>query len=198
MENRPSELHDREIPDTDRSGILVVDVQDAFLQLVDQSASLVSRLSIFLQVPKKLSVPVLVTEQNPEELGTTTTKITEAVPEAPVVTKEKFNCFRSDPVREWCDKHDLEQVLVTGLMTNVCVLQSALLGTDAGYTVQVAADGCAAESVDDHGWALQRMDRLGISVTTLRTIVYGWLRGSDHPSFSELLPVLKNLDGRSG
>ncbi len=183
----------RTLLDADRCGVLVVDVQESFLGLLSDREVWLNRLAAFLQIPKSLGVPVLVTEQIPGKLGSTADPIRQAVPEAPIVPKETFDCMESDRVTDWIEDRDVDQLLLTGIMSNICIFQTAVKALERDLLVHVASDGVQAASDEDEWWSLQRMDRAGAIITTLETATYEWLRSPEHPKFSDLLPHLKAL-----
>lgn len=182
-----------ELLDTDQSGIIVTDIQTSFLSILPEDRSWIQRLCTLLQVPKQLDVPVLVTEQTPEKLGATIDPVRQALPEAEIVPKSTYNSLENEHVREWIEKHNLRHIVLTGVMTNVCILQTTLNACQEGYHIQIPSDGCAASSEEDHWWALRRMECAGAVITTLETIAHELLKSPDHPAFSDVLPVLKEL-----
>lgn len=176
-----------------RSGVLVTDIQRSFLSVLPEDQSWISQVSSFLQVPKMLDVPILITEQTPDKLGTTVDSIRQAVPESPVVHKSSYNCMDCEKVTGWIDRKEVSQLVILGVMTNICILHTALEVSSRGVDTHVPSDGTRASSQEDHWWGLRRMERAGVVVTTLETTAHEWLGSPEHEKFSELLPVLKEL-----
>jgi len=183
----------RTLLDADRSGVMVVDVQESFLGILSDADAWLDRMAAFLQIPKALDVPVIVTEQIPDKLGPTTDTLRQAVPEAPIIPKQTFDCMDSDRVTEWMNKKEVDQILLTGIMSNICIFQTAVSALEDGHLVHVASDGVRAASNKDEWWSLQRMERAGAIITTLETATYEWIRSPEHPKFSDLMPHLKAL-----
>ncbi len=183
----------RTLLDSQRCGVFVVDVQESFLGILSNQKAWLSRLAAFLQIPKALDVPVLVTEQIPEKLGSTADSIRQAVPEAPIIPKKTFDCMENEQVLSWIEEKEIDQLLVTGIMSNICIFQTAVTALNRDHLVHVASDGVQAASDEDEWWSLQRMDRAGAVITTLETAAYEWMRSPEHPKFSDLLPQLKAL-----
>lgn len=184
----------------EKSGVAIVDLQDSLMDLVTDPRNLVHRLSTFLQVPKQLDIPIRATELTPGKLGTTVSPIREAVPETRIITRNHYNCMKSASFRDWIEEKNIRQLILVGIMTNVCILQTgltALASEDPMDQIQIPSDGVGAESGEDHGWALNRLDKNGATITTLRTITYEWIQTPDRDEFSDLLPVLKELSGNT-
>ncbi|MBN1442985.1 MAG: isochorismatase family protein, partial [Planctomycetes bacterium] len=83
-------------------------------------------------------------------------------------------------------------LVITGIETHICVLQTAIECREAGYSVFVLADGVGARSRFDHDAALARMARSGVELVTWEMVVYEWLRRADSPQFKRVLPHVKS------
>jgi len=102
-----------------------------------------------------MKIPIVATEQYPKALGRT-------VSELDISTAKKFEKLQfsmmTDPVREYLKTlPDVRSVIIVGVETHVCVLQTALDLTDAGYDVHVLADGVSSQRGYDRAFALERL-----------------------------------------
>ena len=59
-----------------------------------------------------------------------------------------------------------KNIVIGGLMTEGCVLQTALGGARAGYQVYIAVDACGGQSKEIHDSAIQRLTASGIKPVT--------------------------------
>ena len=86
-----------------------------------------------------------------------------------------------------------QRLVMSGLLTEVCVVYPALNAKDEGYEVQVVADasGSATKMADDI--ALDRMRQAGIGVTStvqiISEMVADWSKGAG----PKLMPVLAGI-----
>ena len=117
---------------------------------------------------------VLATEQYPKGLGPTHPAIAWRLP-AERPAKVEFSCAAVPEVTAGLRGHGRGTVLLAGMETHVCVLQTALDLLDSGLTVFVAADAVAARSAADHELALRRMERAGAVLTTAEAAAFEWL-----------------------
>jgi nicotinamidase-related amidase len=62
-------------------------------------------------------------------------------------------------------------VVLCGVITNACVLLSALEAWDLGYSVSIVDDACAANTAEIHGAALSVARWLGCEVVTARDVL---------------------------
>ena len=80
------------ILDGSKCALLVVDVQDAFRNVVENFDRLASRIAIAVRGFQILEAPVLVTEQYPTGLGRTAVEITQVLPDDfPFIEKTAFS-----------------------------------------------------------------------------------------------------------
>jgi nicotinamidase-related amidase len=77
------------------------------------------------------------------------------------------------------------QVLVVGIETHVCVLQTVLDLLAHGFQVHVPVDAVAARFDLDHQVALERMLQAGAILTTVEAAGFELLQRAGSPEFKE-------------
>ena len=82
-------------------------------------------------------------------------------------------------------------VLLCGMETHICVMQTALAALNKGYLVHVASDAVGSRSEWNWKIGLQRMRDAGAVISSTEMMMYELLRGSGTPAFKQLLPYLK-------
>jgi nicotinamidase-related amidase len=60
-----------------------------------------------------------------------------------VVEKNFPNAFRGTALQNYLDKHKIKNLVVSGMMTHMCVDASVRAAADLGYKVTLLADACA-------------------------------------------------------
>lgn len=94
-------------------------------------------------------------------------KLTEVLSDHPVVVRGgMFNAFLFPGFVESVAATERKNLVVAGLMTEGCVLQTVLGGVRAGYNVYVAVDTCGGQSKESHDAAIQRMLGAGVVPVT--------------------------------
>ena len=104
-----------------------------------------------------------------------------------------FSCFGSDA---FCNllKHlpgRRTTLLLCGMETHICVMQTALGALREGYLVHVAADAVSSRTELNWHIGLNRMQAAGAILSSTEMMIYELLRQSGAPAFKELLPHLK-------
>lgn len=167
--------------DGDDCVLLVIDVQRGFLGKIEaeRAAQLVDRVVWLVELARRLAVPIVVTEEEPEENGSTHDAIVAALaPGHPRHVKPTFGVGGSPHIMEAASAHGRSTVVLVGLETDVCVAQSALTLLDAGVRVAVVSDAVASPDTS-HEQGLQRMRDAGVVLIGTKGLAYEWVRAVD-------------------
>ena len=92
-------------------------------------------------------------------------ELAEVLGDEPVIERGAsyaFNSFRDPEFADAIKAQNRKRLVIAGIATDGCVLQTALGGLRAGYEVYVVADAVASPSKEAHDVALQRMIMSGI------------------------------------
>ena len=104
-----------------------------------------------------------------------------------------FSCFGSD---DFCNllkrlPGQRTTLLLCGMETHICVMQTALGALREGYLVHVAADAVSSRTELNWQIGLNRMQAAGAILSSTEMMIYELLRQSSGSAFKELLPYLK-------
>ncbi len=69
----------------------------------------------------------------------------------PVVQKQVANAFRDTALKELLDDNAIEEVVVVGAMSHMCIDAAVRAAKDFGYTVTVIHDACATRDLEFGG-----------------------------------------------
>lgn len=169
------------------SGLVLVDVQEKLTPYVMQSDQLISRCAWLLRLAKTLHVPTLVCEQYPKGLGKTVSSLSAAVAEYAPIEKVHFSCYQHDLfIHEWRSLGK-KQMIIAGIETHVCVLQTALDVIDqTDDEVFVVVDAVSSRNELDHRYGLKRMQQAGIQLVTSEMVFFEWVKQAGTPEFKAL------------
>lgn len=180
-----------------RCALVVVDIQEKLLSPIFNREQLVRNAALLIRLAGILELPVLVTTQYARGLGETTPAIAallQALPTPPSpIDKVEFGCFGVEP---FCAAMkalpgNRNTVLLTGMETHICVMQTALGALAQGYLVHVAADAVGSRAKLNWQIGLQRMRDAGCVISSTEMMIYELLRRSGSDAFKRLLPFLK-------
>jgi len=115
------------------------------------------------------------------------------LPETPAIDKVMFSCFGSDMFCSLLKRLPGQRttVLLCGMETHICVMQTALGALREGYLVHVAADAVSSRTELNWKIGLERMRAAGAILSSTEMMIYELLRSSGVSAFKEMLAYLK-------
>jgi nicotinamidase-related amidase len=179
--------------EAERCALIVVDIQEKLLPPIFENTRLLKNSQLLIRLAGILKIPALVTTQYAKGLGNTTPEIASLLPDAQPIDKQMFSCFGSD---QFCSllkrlPGNRNTVLLCGMESHICVMQTALGALREGYIVHVASDAVSSRTEWNWKIGLDRMRAAGAVISSTEMILYELLRSSGSPAFKELLPYLK-------
>lgn len=167
----------------EKSCLLVIDVQTRLLPGVHQSDKLVERCTALVELANALDIPVLGSEQYPEGVGPMQPVLQEQIGVENITGKTFFSCVDAPQFESRLAGLTQPQVVICGMETHACVLQSALSFKAQGKEVYVVADAVSARNPQDTELAIARMREEGVKVVSAEMVGFEWLRRSDTAGF---------------
>ncbi len=170
--------------------LVVIDMQEVFLKPIKVRERLEHNINYLIEVASILSIPSIITAQNQERLGSVIPSISSKAQCAPL-NKLCFSAMQSEPFVSQLASYGRSQVLITGVEAHICVLQTALDLLKAGYRVFIPYDAVGSRTKEDWKFALRRLERAGVIITSVESAVYEWLESAGTDQFRKVLPLLK-------
>lgn len=177
----------------DTSQLLIIDVQARLLPVMAAPERVADQCNVLLAAARELLIPVTVSEQYPKGLGASDKSLNMA-DAGQVMEKTAFSCIRDDTIAQrLADLREdgRHQVVIGGIESHVCVLQTALDLSDAGFDVNVVADAVSSRARKSVELALARMRDEGISIVNTEMAVFEWLKRAGTPEFKTLSRLIK-------
>lgn len=177
--------------------LMVVDMQERLLPAIHESARVVARARVLIQAAKILGLPIVWTEQYKKGLGETDPAIAEAIGDAArPMEKMAFGCLGDAAICKATDElaaMGRKQIILCGIETHVCVLQTALKALEAGATVFIAEDATGSRRASDRETALRRLAQAGAVPATVEMLIMEALVVAGGEIFKAILPLLKEI-----
>ena len=173
------------------SRLLLVDIQEKLIATLEEADQkrLVEACRFLSEGARIMGVPVIATEQYPQGLGPTVSSLVEFASSRPA--KKRFSAVECTGLPTAADD-DRFQVVVAGMETHVCVLQTVLDLLASGYQTYVAIDAVAGRRSIDHEVAIQRMANSGAVITTAESVLFEWCESAESPEFKQLSTLVKS------
>jgi nicotinamidase-related amidase len=177
----------------DDCALVVVDIQEKLLPPIHERERLLRNAQLLLRLAKILDIPIIATTQYARGLGRTVPEIAALLSKDEPVDKLQFGCFASE---RFCAAlkslpRQRNTLLLCGMETHICVMQTALGALNNGYVVHVASDAVGSRSEWNWKVGLERMQAAGALISSTEMIIYELLGGSGTPAFKAMLPFLK-------
>lgn len=179
--------------EAEQCALIVVDLQEKLLPPIWEKERLVRNVQLLIRLAGILKIPALVTTQYAKGLGDTVPDITSMLPDTQPIDKLMFSCFGSDVFCSLLKRLPGQRttILLSGMETHICVMQTALGALREGYLVHVASDAVSSRTELNWRIGLDRMRAAGAILSSTEMMIYELLRSSGAPAFRELLPYLK-------
>ena len=175
-----------------RTALVVIDIQEAFRSVVPDFALIASRASTAVRGFQLLEVPVIVTEQYPNGLGHTAEEIQLMLAEGTeVYEKTAFSSCGAAQFEKKLKTLKVEQVVICGLETHVCVNQTAHDLLDRGFQVHLMTDCVASRFTHDKDAGLAKMLACGVIQSSIEMALFELMRDSTHEKFREVQALIK-------
>lgn len=177
------------LSNVNESLLLLIDIQGNLLPAMrkkDQQLILDTSTRL-LRAADILDVPVLVSEQYPKGLGNTDKRLITNFPETTrIADKTTFSSCGSETFLQLLDYSGRKQIVVCGMETHVCVLQTVMNLLDRDYHIFVVEDGVCSRNKRNKRNALERMNDAGAIITNREAVMFEWLKDSTHEHFKEI------------
>lgn len=173
----------------DNSALLVIDVQEKLLPAISGHQKIVWNIERLAKATKILDVPVRVTEQYPKGLGHTVQPLNELLGNA--FEKSMFSCRECESMFAELTSAGITNLVLVGIESHICVMQTALDCVTAGFNVFLLADAIGSRSEQDHEVALKRMEASGCFVTTTEATLFEWCESSKTPEFKSISQLVR-------
>ena len=144
-----------------------------------------------------LDVPILVTEQNPSKLGKTCSEL-DITSASYFTDKTLFSMCTSGLIAHLNSMPLKNTVILLGIETHVCVLQTCLDLLDRKINVIVLADSVSSMNRGEIKIALERMRQAGAVITTSDSIIFQLVNDANSPKFKEISALIKEYNVSTG
>lgn len=177
----------------ERSALVVVDIQPNFLAPIHRGQEVLQRAKFLVEAAGELGVPIFASEQYPDRMGGTEESLSALLRryDATVEGKMRFSAGGCPGFWEWLERHERDEIILVGIESHICVLQTGHELIQTGCVVYLAADAISARTEQMHQIGIERLRHLGAEVGHSESFVYEWMQSAEHPQFRDILKLVK-------
>jgi nicotinamidase-related amidase len=171
--------------------LVAIDFQERLFPVMHDKEKLLRQVVKLIQGMNVLEIPVILTEQYPRGLGPTLPEIAELLPDVRPIEKTCFSCCDAESFNSSLKATNRKQVLICGIEAHICVYQTAVALSQAGYEVQVVADCVSSRDPENKMVSLFKMGAIGIAPTTMETALFELLKIASGDKFKQISNIVK-------
>jgi nicotinamidase-related amidase len=172
--------------------LMIIDFQEKLCKAMDGEIleKHTANVSVLLEAARELGVPVLATEQYPAGLGETLPGLKGKIQDTPL-EKMSFSCCCDESIMARVAASGRSSIIVTGMETHICVLQTVLDLLAKGFHVHVVSDGVLSRRKSNWRTGLAIASSAGAVVTSTETVLFQLLKRAGTAEFKKLSKLVR-------
>lgn len=171
---------------------IAIDIQSRLFPYIQDTYNLQKSTVNLINGLKVLQIPLIVTEQYTKGLGETIIPVQKALGDLyEPIEKMSFSVADDEPTFEKIKSYNKKNIILFGIESHVCLLQSALDLKDKGFNVIVASDCIGSRNTNDKEIALKRYEKEDVILTTYESLLFELLRFSGTEEFKSISKIVK-------
>lgn len=170
---------------------LIIDIQERLFPVVHENEKLLKNCKTLIEGLKALNIPMLVSQQYTKGLGNTLPEIQNLIPDFEYIEKTNFSCYELPEVTAKLQELNARNIIICGIESHICVLQTAIDMKDAGLHPIVVMDCVSSRTTDNIEIAKERFRNEGIIMTSYESILFELTRGAGTAEFKAISKLVK-------
>lgn len=175
----------------DGVALLIIDIQERLVPVMNEKDSVINNCLHLIELSRMMGIPMIVTEQYPKGLGLTVERIRNALPVYKPVEKITFNCCEEPSFMKMVGGLTGKNLVLAGMETHICVLQTCVGLLDAGFNIHIAGDAVCSRVRQNRETAIEFMRDAGAVISCTETILFQLLREAGTNQFKAISKRIK-------
>lgn len=172
--------------------LLLIDFQDKLAPQIDEFDQITDRAVILKKAFDLVGLKSAASEQYAKGLGRSDKRILDVLKDDFVIDKTDFSCYTKE-FKDFIDKNNITDIVVTGTETHVCVYQSIRDFLKAGLNVFIVDDAVSSYSKELKESALKTIKDMGAIVVSSELLMFDLIKGKDNDKFKEVSSLVKDI-----
>jgi nicotinamidase-related amidase len=170
---------------------VVIDMQEKLLPHMFNNDEIITNSLKMINGLRIMNVPMVVTQQYTKGLGNTIDEVNKAIGNFSYIEKLTFSCYREPSFIKIMNRSGKRNVIVMGIESHVCVLQTALDLLYNNFNPVVVTDATGSRKQNDMKTALWRMRDIGCILTTTESLLFELCMQAGTDEFKEISKLVK-------
>lgn len=171
---------------------LVIDFQEKLVPVMQNKEELLHNTEILIRGLHALNIEMIVSQQYTKGIGMTVPQISDAVGETfSYFDKVTFSCAENDELMAAIAQSGKNNIIICGIETHICVLQTVFDLVEKGYNVILVEDCVGSRKENDRQIGIKRAVAEGAILTTYESILFELTRVAKTEVFKEISRLIK-------
>lgn len=170
---------------------LIIDFQVGMLKAINSWEKVADKVNQLIRTANILGIPILLTEQYKKGLGETHPEVLREIKSPLICQKEHFSACIEPDFLSAIHSFRRKKIIVAGMETHVCVLQTCLDLIKAGFQIHLVADAVASRTKENRNIAIDLLRQAGAIVSSAEIVIFQWAYRANTENFRKILPVIK-------
>ena len=173
------------------TALVIVDVQGKLAQAMHEKDQLIQKIKQSIRGAQALNLPIVWIEQYPKGLGSTTPEVAELLTNLSPLEKTTFSAWGNANIVEHIQSLNVNQLVVCGIESHICVYQSVIDFLNNGFHVEVIEDAISSRTLQNKQIGLNKMHQAGAQSTCTEMWLFELLQDAKHPCFRDIQAIIK-------
>jgi nicotinamidase-related amidase len=182
---------DRYMLNKEDTVLLIIDIQEKLAVVMKERERVARNCQHLIELAKMLNIPIVVTEQYPKGLGRTVAELHAVLPAYQPIEKTAFNCCGEPAFLPELRKLGKKHVVISGMETHICVLQTTLGLLKEGFVPHTVQDAICSRTEENWRAGLELMRDAGAVVTCTETVLFQLLTVAGTEEFKAISKRIK-------
>ena len=163
-------------------------MQEKLLPHIFNNEKIKYHTSKLVELFNDLDLPIIYTEQYPKGLGSTISWLKKKLTNknSKKIEKTTFSAFEDKDLRKLLIHKNKKQVIILGIESHICVLQTSLDLLENGMQVYIVEECIGSRKLSDVNLGVERIVRNGGSLINFEMIFFELIRDSKNQFFKKL------------
>lgn len=170
---------------------LIIDIQERLFPVMLEKETMLKNCQILIEGLKILEIPMLVSQQYTKGLGETLPEIQSLIPNFKYFEKKEFSCYDVPEINGQLQSLNARNIIICGIESHVCVLQTAVDLKEAGMNPIVVMDCVSSRTGENLELAKERFRTEGIMMTSYESILFELTRKAGTEKFKTISKLVK-------
>ena len=170
---------------------LIIDIQERLFPHIHDHDGVAANTEVLVRGLQVLGIPLHVTQQYSRGLGPTIAPLASLFDPFTHIEKTAFSCCDEPEVMMALEASGRNFVLLAGIETHVCVLQTAVDLLERGFKPVLIEHCVGSRKIQDRQTAIQRIKAEGAIISTYESILFELCRYSGTEEFKSISALVK-------